>query len=335
MTDSRPTEVCITIDTEFSIAGHFKHPATHLPVAEPMVYGEVNGREEGLGFLLDTFDRYGTAATFFIECANYYYFGDAPMANVVRRIQSAGRDIQLHVHPVWLSFIDDAKLGSFARNDYCTGRSYDDLRRAFELCIEVFKRWVGNPPKALRTGSLRADANVFHVMRDLNIPLSSNVAMGVFQPIEPQLHFDSGRHLIDGVMELPVFTYQDMRLGGNPHRKSLQITSCSWPEMRHLLWKARRSGVENIVILTHPSEFMKKRDYRYTELTRNRINQQRLEKLCAFIRDHNEDFCAVDFSGQCDAWLTSELQQPFLTIPAPYAVGRKLHNRLNDLLWNY
>ena len=57
---SAPLEVSITIDTEFSIAGHFEKPDEYPPVSEPVVYGTVNGRDEGLGFMLETFDRFNT-----------------------------------------------------------------------------------------------------------------------------------------------------------------------------------------------------------------------------------------------------------------------------------
>jgi hypothetical protein len=63
--------------------------------------------------MLETFDRYNTNATFFVECANYFYFGDEPMQGVVKRIQAARQDVQLHVHPVWLSFNQDPSGGRF------------------------------------------------------------------------------------------------------------------------------------------------------------------------------------------------------------------------------
>ncbi len=335
VTPQNPTQICISIDTEFSIAGHFDRPEIYLPVAAPAVYGSVDGKEESLGFLLETFDRYDIRASFFVECANYFYFGDEPMQGIINRLKAARQDIQLHIHPIWLNFNKDPDVGIFPRQDDCSGQDFDELRRAFSACIAVFKRWVGHNPIAIRTGSLRADENVYRVMRELGILMSSNIAMGVFQPREPLLRHDSGRHLIHGVMEIPVFSYQDSNFAGRTHKKSLQITSCSWPEMRHLLWKARRSGIENIVILTHPFEYIKKSDFQYTRLTRNRVNQKRLQKLCAFIQQHPQDFVSADFSSQHDNWTKSELNQNTIEIPSIYAVGRKLHNKLNDLIWRY
>jgi len=335
LTAQNPTQICISIDTEFDIAGHFEHPGEYQPVAGPAVYGTVNGKEESLGFLLETFDRYNITASFFVECANSLYFGDEPMQGVVNRLKAARQDIQLHVHPVWLSFNNDPDVGIFPRQDDCSGQDFDELKRAFSACIAIFTRWVGHYPLAIRTGSLRADENVYQVMRELGILMSSNIALGVFQPKEPLLCHDSGRHRIHGVMEIPVFSYQDSNFAGRTHKKSLQITSCSWPEMKYLLWQARSSGIENIVILTHPFEYIKKSDFRYRKLTRNRVNQRRLQNLCEFICQHPEDFVAADFSSQYRNWINSELDQKAIAIPSIYAVGRKLHNGLNDLIWQY
>jgi hypothetical protein len=94
----RPIEVCITIDTEFSIGGNFEDPAL-APVTEPIVLGSVGGREQGLGFLLDSLGEFGIRATFFVETLQTAYFGDEPMGGIARRIAAAGHDVQLHSPP--------------------------------------------------------------------------------------------------------------------------------------------------------------------------------------------------------------------------------------------
>src|SRR5215472_294459 len=87
----KPIEVCITIDTEFSVGGNFGDPALP-PVAEPIVLGSVGGKEQGLGFLLDSFAEFGVRATFFVEALQTAYFGDEPMGSIARRIAEAGHD---------------------------------------------------------------------------------------------------------------------------------------------------------------------------------------------------------------------------------------------------
>ena len=78
MNTRKPIEVCITIDTEFSIGGNFEDPAL-TPVAEPMVLGSVGGKEQGLGFLLESLAEFGVRATFFVETLQTAYFGNEPM----------------------------------------------------------------------------------------------------------------------------------------------------------------------------------------------------------------------------------------------------------------
>ncbi|MCL5460062.1 hypothetical protein M3M33_15605, partial [Loigolactobacillus coryniformis] len=67
----------------------------------------------------------------------------------------------------------------------------------------------------------------------------------------------------------------------------------------------------------------------------NRVNQARLENLCAFICQHPEEFVAVDFGSQLANWRASELDHETMRVPYAFSVGRKLHNRLNDLIWRY
>ncbi|WP_114327615.1 polysaccharide deacetylase [Candidatus Colwellia aromaticivorans] len=331
----KPTKITITIDTEFSIAGHFDNPEKYKPLSTPVVTCPVDGQEQGLGFMLALFAKFDIKASFFVECANYFYFGDQPMQSLVQRIVDAGQDIQLHVHPVWLSFIQDSKLGSFPRNDDCAQRSFDDLFKAFKLCVEVFERWVGHKPLALRTGSLWADKNVYQVMNALGIPMASNIGLGVFKPKEDELQLVSGRRKVANVMEVPILTYQDVNILGKKHQKSIQITSCSWPEMKHILWKCRKLGIDNVVILTHPFEYIKKADFQYHKVTKNRVNQQRLTKLCAFITEHDQDFTSATFTSEQKEWQSVEHEQIKFAIPNRFAIGRKLHNKLNDTIWRY
>jgi hypothetical protein len=105
--------------------------------------------------------------------------------------------------------------------------------------------------------------------------------------------------------------------------------------MKHLLLKARQQGIESIVILTHPFEYIKKADFQYQKVTKNRVNQVRLEKLCEFIKLNNQDFQSSDFSECYQEHNTQPLQQPLVKIPFYYSVLRKIHNKINDSIWSY
>ena len=286
---SKPLEVTITIDTEFSIAGAFEDPSKS-PVGESLALCEIDGKGHGVQFLLDTFGKYDISATFFIECLNYFYFGDQPMKSIVEKIQNAGQDSQLHIHPCWLKYFKDDPFKKWDEDDSCAGRDYEEVKKIIEYSVEIFERWSGKKPDAIRTGNLQADLNTYKAMSEVNIPIASNIGLGFWKPDDGELWVEAGRKKIHDVMEVPIFTYMDKDLMGQVPAKSLQITSCSWPEMKYILLKARKKGIENIVILTHPYEFIKKKDDQYIQMIRNRVNQERLEKLCSFIQEYDQDF---------------------------------------------
>jgi hypothetical protein len=148
-----PTEVCITVDTEFSIGGNFYNPE-FLPVAEPIVLGAVDRKEHGLGFLLESFSEFGIRATFFVEALQTAYFGDEPMGIIARRIAGAGHDVQLHLHPCWLHYERTGARPKTEPNDSCADRSDDELDDFFAAGLAAFSRWGLPKPIAVRSGPI-------------------------------------------------------------------------------------------------------------------------------------------------------------------------------------
>jgi len=325
----KPLEVTITVGTSFTIGGAFENPDKLNPIAERSLLCEGNGLE----FMLDTFDKYDIAASFFIECANHRYFGDQPMQSIVHKIQKAGQDTQLMIHPCWFYY---DQSGSYSQNDSCAGRPYEEMKAIIKKSVEVFERWTGEKPDALRTANGQVDKQVYKIMAELGINISSSIGLEFFWPEGKEMLLCSGRSKVNGIMEIPLFTYRDKdSMGGFPS-KTLQMTSCSWPEMRYILKKARKRGIENIVFLSQPFDYIKKRDQRYLEITRNRVNQERLQNLCAFIEEHDQDFISADFGSRAHIWKnTEQTNVKNFKIPTRYRNGRKLHNFINDCFWNY
>lgn len=324
-----PLEVTITVGTSFSIGGAFREPDILKPVGERSILCDGHGLE----FMLEQFDRYNTKASFFIETAQAAYFGDEPMAHISSMIGEAGQDRQLLIHPCWYHF---DKCGDFSQNDSCTERNFNELREIFEKSIATFERIVGKRPEAVRCGNFMVDNTVYMVLSELGIPLSSSIAFGIWKPEGKKFIKYGGRAKFEDVMEVPLFTYKDMdRMGGYPD-KCIEITSCSKGEIKQILKQARREGVKNIVLLTQPFDFIKKRDEQYLNITRNRINQERLETLCSFIKEHDQEFVTVDFASKADEWSKKQQEhEARFRIPTRFRNMRKIENFINDRFWNY
>jgi hypothetical protein len=83
------------------------------------------------------------------------------------------------------------------------------------------------------------------------------------------------------------------------------------------------------VIVTHPFEFVKKRDFRYTDLRPNRMIQNRFRRLCAFLSANSDRFEVTSLAAAAvavnrrQAW--TELRGNAL-----HAVVRAVANTVND-----
>jgi hypothetical protein len=331
----RQTEICITVDTEFSIVGNFENPE-FTPIAEPIVLGRVGEREEGLGFLLDGFAEFGVQATFFVEALQTAYFGDEPMGSIARRIAEAGHDVQLHLHPCWLHYdaVARARFGE-TPNDSCAGRTDAELDYFFEFGLSAFSRWGLPSAVAVRTGNFQVDDNVFHAAARSGLRVSSNIAVPICRPPEQGLVLVGGKHWIGHVLELPVFCF-NYRIWGTPRLRALCITACSSAEIISVLRQAHAHGLSPVVILTHPQEYIKKKNFRYTTLRQNRVNQMRLRALLEFLEQNRDDFATVPISAiRDDGAGTGRLDQPVTAVHSGMALARMLENGINDRIWWY
>jgi hypothetical protein len=335
MKSPKPTEVCFTVDTEFSIGGNFDDPKLS-PIAEPMVLGTIDGKEHGLGFLLDLFCKFGVQATFFVEALQTAYFGDEPMGAIARRIAQAGQDVQLHLHPCWLHYESNSTLlPEEAPNDSCAGRSDAELDHFFEFGLSAFSRWRLPRPVAVRAGNFEVDANFCRAAARSGILLSSSIAVPVYRPAEEALALPSSRHRIGQLLEFPVFSYT-YPLGTGERSRPLAITACSGAEILSVLMQARNHAISPIIILTHPQEYVKRKDSRYTIMRRNRVTQHRLKTVLNFLSRNKDQFVTVPISRISDdgSDLLSS-SDPAISVSARQALGRMFANGLNDLVWWY
>lgn len=325
------TQVCITVDIEFDINGTFGDPDRRKPAGPETVRCSINGQDEGLGFILRTLRQHGLTGVFFVEALNTCYFGDAPMGEIARDIQADGHDVELHLHPAWAYFANPDWRDELERNppnDWMALRTPQEIRHFIDLGLQAFRNWSLPPPIAVRAGSLTIDRSIYGVMREMGLPLSSHLGMGLFRPAEAALHLNGGRHRIDDVTEVPVTSYRDLRLGSYAHWKLLTIQGVSSGEMRYVLNRAASSIVGPMVILTHAHEYARCTDNGST-FSMDPLSRKRLELLCRFLADNPERFEVTTFRAQRDAWVRSpNTMNPVFTVPPWSMLRRLIQNRL-------
>jgi hypothetical protein len=328
------TQVCITVDVEFDVAGTFSDPENKRPVGTDSVRCSVNGEEAGLGFVLTTLEKHGLRGVFFIETMNTCYFGYEPMGDIAREIQARGHDVELHLHPVWSVFgREDWKAMAERReiqaptHDSLAALSAQETAEHIEHGLNCFREWGLRSPIALRAGNLSVERAAYRAMARLGVPLASNLGFGLYRPRDASLHLYAGRHFVEGVMEVPVTSFRDVKLGSYERWQILTILGVSFAEMRSLLRSAARVELSPVVFLTHASEFFHRNGG--IGATANPLSQKRLAELCRFLSENDDHFEVTTFRAQRAEWTSGrETGNEVLSVPAWRTAQRLIANRI-------
>jgi peptidoglycan/xylan/chitin deacetylase (PgdA/CDA1 family) len=329
------TQVCITIDTEPSIAGAFANPDRFAPLLHQPVWGEIDGRSEALGFILRTLHETGLHATFFVESLHTAYFDERHMGRCVEALKLDGQDVQLHVHPCWLTFRNGKPDMANFVSDECAEHSEARLVEILGHGRDQLERWTGGPPVALRTGSFSVSRDVYRAMRQAGLSVASNICVGHAPPAEETLRFASGVHDIEGVREFPVTSFRDFGPLGRGRFRAMQITACAGWELRALLDAAHHHGFAYVIIVTHPFEFLKRDSFRYTRMAVNRINRSRFRGLCGYLLENASRFSVTTMDELAQEEPLHINEEPCeLSGSALPSLLRSAQNALNDRIWH-
>jgi len=111
----------------------------------------------------------------------------------------------------------------------------------------------------------------------------------------------------------------------------MQVTALTAREQIRLLGAAHACENPVIVIVTHPFEFVKTRDFRYTDLRPNRIVQGRFRQLCQFLAANPDRFEVLPLSAAAAAL---DAPHPWTELTGNWytAIVRAVENGVNDRL---
>jgi hypothetical protein len=325
------TKVVLTVDTEPSIAGAFRENEAHTPLIHEPVAGMVDGKSQALGFLVETLSGHGLAATFFVETLHTRYFPDTVMGGYVEGLLHAGQDVQLHLHPGWVSFVDGKFDRSNLASDHCHELETGHLAALIGEGADRIGAWTGARPSGMRTGNFSTGLSVFAAMSQAGLRHGSNICLAVHRPPEPQLMVTGGVHDFAGIRELPVTCFVDVGPVGRRRLRPMQVSAVTAREQISLLNAAHESKNPVVVIVAHPFEFVKKRDFRYTNLRPNRVIQDRFRRLCAFLSDNTDRFEVVPLAVAANAVEAGQAWTE-LTGNAFNSIVRAVTNVVNDHL---
>lgn len=142
-----------------------------------LMWGEHERGRAGVAEMVAIGNEFGAKHVFFVDvCGAYASLAES--LEVVRWLDAAGHDVQLHTHPEYLpdSFWKERNLPVHPKWTH----SYTDPARAafvFGHCASLLTQVTGKPILGHRAGSFRWNSCTLEALKTLGIPLSFNNSM--------------------------------------------------------------------------------------------------------------------------------------------------------------
>lgn len=287
--NNHKTKILITVDTEFSIGGHFKNKKLKPVPADRHIYCKINGNDYGINLIMDILERYNHKGIFFVETESRFYFGEQAIFSIIQDIKDRGHEVQLHIHPNYHSFINKRRMPDDMRK-YSLQEQTNIIKSAL-----VFLSSHGiKDIFAFRSGGFYSDLNTIKAIRNNGIKYSSNYNLAY-----PNCDYiDNNRlrndiFLIEQVFELPLTCYREF-----PLRKtwnSFQISATSYGEFMAALNHYYNQHIQLITILTHSFEFVRPKDIQFSKIAPNRLLIRRFDNICRFLASHVDKYEVITY----------------------------------------
>lgn len=283
-------DVLLTIDTEaHAINQDWQSDGLQRDILRDLE-GLVDERCVGIDYQLEVLAKHGLKASFMVESmfSAVPEIGAEPLKNIIRRIQAARHDIQLHLQCEWIPYIPALTIPyrGYLQHFYSSSEQEQLIQFASERLQEC-----GAPrPIAFRAGGYAADEGTMHALQRIGIQYDTSFNIGFPGKCKltapPSL---GAAHNFFGVQEIAVAAFQDYP----GHFRPVQICGCSANEMIYALDQAELHGWKNFVIVSHSFEMLAGR-WEGKPRIRNEV-VDRYEKLCAYLGQHRDRFRTVGF----------------------------------------
>lgn len=284
-------DVFFTVDVEIWCQGWDDLDRKFGAAYRTYVYGPTPAGNYALPMTLQVLNDHGLRGVFFVEPLFATRFGTEPLREMTGLIQSAGQEVQLHLHTEW---VDEARtpvlpastgkrqhLRHFSRAEQTTliAAGATLLREAGVAALNAFR--AGNWGMNRDTLSAVAD-NGLDFDSSYNAGSSTGVAnVAPGQTLTQPFQFE-------GVTEYPVTVFRD-----RPGRlRPLQLTACSFQEITRVLETAADAGWKCAVIVSHNFELMNRRKDRPDPIV-----VRRFRKLCRYLEQRADRFRVRGFHG--------------------------------------
>lgn len=285
-TTKRKLKVFITVDTE--VWEFYDDIESNVSSA---LWGITNEGEFGLKYQLELLSHHHLKATFFVEPFFSYHSGKAPLEAAIKSINSYEQEVGLHIHTEWLEGLINVpfQLDKFYRNigDF----DLDSQQLLIGQALQTIEHINGKKICSFRAGNYGANNDTLTALNRLGVTFDTTYnASYLGHPcnIEADGVISTPR-LIDDTVEIPVTQFTDYP----SHKRHLQLSACSFFEIKDVLLANWRANQYSCVIVMHSFEWIKrKKDVHSLD----HVCKKRFLKLCEFLENNQDKFETASFS---------------------------------------
>lgn len=168
--------VHLTFDVEIWCNG-WRHLDQEFPAAfERYVYGRSKRGEYALPATLDVLNRHGLRGTFFVEPLFAARFGMKYLQRIVRMIEAAGQEVQLHLHPEWTDEISPPPLaGVVEKRQHLCYYTRGEQTRLLEFGLQLLRSETRGNIYAFRAGSYAANLDTYAALGAVGLAVDSSL----------------------------------------------------------------------------------------------------------------------------------------------------------------
>ena len=208
------------------------------------IFGHIPGHPETLGIelIMDVLEEHQAKGTFFFNAYEAGKHDEAEIARAASIIHSRGHDLELHTHPrPMFPFYGISQA------------SLDGQAKILEKGMSLIEEWTGKKVVAHRAGAFSANMDTLQAAASVGLLADSSLSPGsrVDVPLVRQMGVSNGLSRMLGIWEIPLTSFEQIRVGQWYSRRALDIEGCSLPEIKHVTRWAAAHGLPTLCILMH------------------------------------------------------------------------------------
>lgn len=246
------------------------------------IFGRSAAGAYALPKTLEVLGKHGLKGVFFVEPLFSARFGPRYLETIVKMIQEAGQEVQLHLHSEWT---DEIRPPVFPdkpfKRQHMFHYTLDEQIKLIKMGLDLLHQAGAPHVNAFRAGSFGANRDTLEAVQSCGLAYDSSLNMCARisgKDIRDKDPFFFPSHL-DALQLLPMTVFRD----GRGKLRPAQIGACSFMELRDALDRSAAHGHECFTILSHNFEML-----RAGKSAPDKIVAGRFDAVCRHLAEHRE-----------------------------------------------